>query len=410
MNSEKSIKEDFRDNEMTHNIEVTAKRKNGAIQSFLFSLDEISLDKKPCWLLMMIDISERKRAEEEILYLSYHDQLTGLYNRRFYQEEVKRLDTARNLPLTIAMGDVNGLKLINDSFGHSAGNELLQKAADAMRKSCRADDIIARFGGDEFVILLPQTDGPQAQKIIERIRGLAEEEKVESINISISFGYETKYKEDESTASVLKKAEEYMYRKKLFESQSMHGQTIGVIISSLYQKNKREEQHSHKVAALCEKMGIALELPEPVIIELKTAGLFHDIGKIAIDQNTLNNSGDLTDAQWEEISRHPEIGYRILSTTNDTSEMAGWVLSHHERWDGAGYPKGLKGEEIPLMSRIISIADSYDAMTSESCYQSVLSEDAAREVLLQNAGTKFDPGLVLVFLERGFRKKSIKAG
>lgn len=390
----------------SHNYEIRAKAKNSAIHYFLLSMDGITLGVKPCRIVMMVDITERKRAEEEILYLSYHDQLTGLYNRRFYQEEMIRLDVARNLPLTIAMGDVNGLKLINDSFGHAAGNELLQKAANVMKKSCRVDDIIARLGGDEFVILLPRTDAAHAQKIIERIQCLAAEEKVESIDVSISFGYETKYKEEESFEAVLKQAEEYMYRKKLFQSQSMQGQTIGVIISTLYQKNKREETHSHKVAALCEKMGIALGLPETVIMELKTAGLFHDIGKIAIDPDILNNNGDLTNAQWKEISRHPEIGYRILSTTNDTSEMAGWVLAHHERWDGTGYPKGLKGEEIPLMARIISIVDSYDAMTSGSRGQSVLSEDAAREAIKANAGIKFDPELVSIFIEKVIGKKS----
>ncbi|HZK70875.1 MAG TPA: diguanylate cyclase, partial [Clostridia bacterium] len=306
------------------------------------------------------DITKRKEADEEIIYLGYHDKLTGLYNRRFYEEEIKRLDTERNLPMTIVMGDANGLKLINDAFGHAMGDELLKKAAEAIKKGCRADDIIARLGGDEFVIILPKTDALETEKVIKRIKNLSLKEKVGSIDISISFGYETKNNEEEKIQEVFKKAEDYMYKKKLFISPSMRGKTINAIISTLHEKNKREEQHSHRVSALCKRMGEALGLPDKIIEELKSVGLLHDIGKIAIDENILNNSGKLTDDEWKEIKRHPEIGYRILSTVNDMSAMADYVLYHHERWDGKGYPRGLKGEDIPFVSRIIAIADAYD--------------------------------------------------
>ena len=191
-----------------------------------------------------------------------------------------------------------------------------------------------------------------------------------------------------------------MYKKKLFESPSMRGKTINAIISTLHEKNKREEQHSHRVSALCKSMGKAIGLPEGEIEELKTVGLLHDIGKIAIEENILNKPGKLTDDEWEEIKRHPEIGYRILSTVNDMSEMAEYVLAHHERWDGRGYPKGLKGEEIPFQSRIIAIADAYDAMTSERSYRSALSEEIAIEELQKNAGIQFDPELIRIFIEK----------
>ena len=346
------------------------------------------------------DITDWKKAEKEIHYLSYHDQLTGLYNRRFYEAELKRLDTEINLPMTIVMGDVNGLKLINDSFGHVMGDELLKKVAEVIKKGCRADDIIARLGGDEFVILLPKTDAFETEQIIKRINDLSLKEKVGTIDISISFGYETKNNEEEKIQEVFKKAEDYMYEKKLFESPSMRGKTIGAIISTLHEKNKREEQHSHRVSALCKRMGEALGLSEHKIEELKSVGLLHDIGKIAIDENIFNKPGKLTDDEWKEIKRHPEIGYRILSTVNDMSETAEYVLAHHEKWDGKGYPRGLKGEEIPFASRIITIADAYDAMTSERNYRSVLPNEVALEELQKNAGIQFDPKLVSVFIEK----------
>jgi len=346
------------------------------------------------------DITDYTKAEDEIRYLSYHDQLTGLYNRRFYQEELIRLDTKSNLPITIVMGDVNGLKLINDSFGHSMGDELLKKVAQVLIKGFRENDIIARLGGDEFVILLPKTEATEAEQLIKHVKDMASKENVRSVDISVSYGYETKNDENAGIQEILKKAEDRMYKNKLFESPSMRGKTIKAIINTLHEKNKREEQHSHRVSLLCRKMGEALDMTAHEIEELKSVGLLHDIGKIAIEENILNKQEKLTCDEWEEIKRHPEIGYRILSTVNELSEMSEYVLYHHERWDGTGYPKGLKREEIPLQSRIITIADAYDAMTSERSYHRAMSKEISVEELRRNAGSQFDPGLVSIFIEK----------
>lgn len=351
-------------------------------------------------VLVFKDVTEEREKQKEILYLSYHDQLTGLYNRRFYEEELKRLDTKLNLPLTVVMADVNGLKLINDSLGHAIGDKLLKKVAEVLLQGCGTDGIVARLGGDEFIILLPKTDDFETEQIVKRITALASKEKVDSFDISISFGYETKKNEEEEIQEILKKSEDYMYRKKLMGRQSVRGKTIDAIITTLHEKNKREEQHSHRVSSLCKSMGEALNLSEGEIEELKTVGLLHDIGKIAIDENILNKPGRLTDVERKEIMGHPEIGYRILSTVNDMTDIAGFVLCHHERWDGKGYPKGLKGEEIPFVSRIIAITDAYDAMTSERSYRSALPEEVALNELQINAGIQFDPELVKVFIEK----------
>ena len=363
-------------------------------------LTSILLDGECVFHALLRDISERNKMEQQLQYLSYHDQLSGLYNRRFFEEELKRLDVKRNLPLSIVMGDVNGLKLINDSFGHVVGDQLLKKVAEVMTKGCRADEIIARLGGDEFVIMLPQTDVHETELILKRVQDLALKEKIGSVDISVSFGWETKNNEEERIEEIFKKAEEHMYKKKLFESPSMRGKTLKAIINALYEKDKREEQHSHGVSELCERMGNALCLPEEEIQELKTIGLLHDIGKIAIEESILNKPGKLTDDEWEEIKRHPEIGYRLLNTVNDMSVMAGYVLCHHERWDGSGYPKGLKGAAIPLQSRIIAVADTYNAMTSERSYRGALPETFALEELRKNAGLQFDPELVRIFIEK----------
>lgn len=351
------------------------------------------------------DITQRRQLEMKLEYLSYHDQLTGLYNRRFYEEELIRIDNEKNLPIAIIMADVNGLKLVNDSFGHAMGDELIKKVAEILKNGCRSTDIISRIAGDEFIIFLPKTTNDEAAQIVEHIKELEFKEKAGSIGISVAFGYETKMNIDENINEIIKKAENNMYKIKLFESPSVRGKTINTIISTLNEKNKREEEHSYRVSKLCEDMGHALALSQDSINELKTVGLLHDIGKIAIEENILNKPGKLTVEEFEEIKRHPEVGYRILSTVNEMSEMSEYVLAHHERWNGNGYPKKLKGEDIPLQSRIIAIADAYDAMISERSYRSALSEEAAIKELTVNAGIQFDAKLVKLFIEKVLNKE-----
>lgn len=350
------------------------------------------------------DITSKKKEQEEVLYLSYCDQLTGLYNRRYFENKLKEIDIEANLPITLIMADVNGLKLVNDSFGHNLGDELLKKAADVIKRGCRTSDIISRLGGDEFVAILINTNSLQAEQIIKRINKIALKEKVGAIDISISFGYETKTNPKENIHDIFKNAEDYMYRHKLYESSSIRNKTIDLIMNTLYEKSYREMQHSKRVSEICEAMAVRMNFDKDKVNQIKIAGLMHDIGKMGIEENILNKPYKLSEDERREVRRHPEIGYRILSSSNEFSEIAEYVLKHHERFDGKGYPGGFKGEEISIQSRIIAISDAYDAMTSNRPYRKGMSSEDALAEIKRCSGTQFDPDLTDIFINMALEK------
>ena len=342
------------------------------------------------------DITEKRQKEEEILHISYHDFLTNLYNRRYLSESIQKLEGS-DLPVTFIIADINGLKLTNDTFGHNFGDELIVVVAKAFERYFRKEDIVCRTGGDEFVIAMKNAEKQLALNIITKIQNELSSTFFHGMTISVSFGSAT-MTELGKDVETMKLAEIEMYRNKLFESTSDRSETIKAILSTLYVKNPREESHSRRVSAICMLMGEHLNMSQDDIKQLKVIGNLHDIGKIAIDESVLNKSGKLTPEEWQIIKRHPEIGYRILAASTDYAEMAEDILCHHERWDGTGYPKGLKGEAIPLRARIIALADAFDAMTEERPYRAPLSQQDALEEIRRNAGTQFDPFLSLEFI------------
>jgi diguanylate cyclase (GGDEF)-like protein/PAS domain S-box-containing protein len=348
------------------------------------------------------DITSRKQHEDEVKYLNYHDSLTGLYNRPFFHEELARLDTPRQLPLSIIIGDINGLKLINDALGHDEGDKLLVNVARILKASCRTDDIIARTGGDEFWILLPKTDGEGARQIVERIKSAcidySREQENDAFYVDISLGYATKTSSAESFTKIRNDAETYMYKRKLLETRSLHSSIIASIKTTLFEKSNETEAHATRLATMSKQLGLALNLSEDDLVALELFSTLHDIGKISIDQDILTKSGCLTDAEWNEIRKHPEVGYRIAQASPELRPISELILSHHERWDGTGYPQGLSGTKIPLMARLLAVVDSFDAMTENRSYRQALSRDEAIEEIRHNAGTQFDPQIAELFL------------
>ncbi len=346
-------------------------------------------------VITFTDNTERRKSQAHINYLTYHDSLTGLYNRAYFEEELKRLNREENLPLTIIFGDLNGLKLTNDVFGHAAGDELLKKAAEALRKSCREGDIISRVGGDEFTIILPRTTPEIAEKVCGRIREEFSKVRVNAIKASIAVGYAVKDAPGEPAEETVKDAEEAMYKRKSLTRKAVGSEMIDTIMDTLHEKNPREKRHSESMSRICQEIGRAMKMSETEIRKLKDAGYLHDIGKIILDEDILNKGDELQLLERyldREMAQHPVAGFRILNLFEDTLDLAEGAFTHHENWDGSGYPRGIKGEEIPLMGRILRGAETYDGILM-SLEKGVLAREEALENIREQRGTAIDPGI-----------------
>lgn len=349
------------------------------------------------------NITETRKMQLTNEYLSYHDQLTGVYNRRYFEEALIKFDSEEYLPIAIAMADVNGLKLTNDAFGHQTGDKLLRLVSDILYRNCPSQGFISRIGGDEFVLICPNASQVEMSEMSMSIyKSISSERKKHSI-LSISIGWEMKTTAEQTMTDIFNKAEEQMYRKKLTESQSSRNQTVQAIMKTLNEKNAREKIHSERVSTISRLIGEAMNLDYGTVKEIETAGLLHDIGKIAVDEDILNKERRLTEEEYNKIKKHPESSYQILKSINAYAGLAEDVLSHHERWDGNGYPRRLKGEEISLIARIICIADAYEAMTADRAYRKAMAKEDALMELKKCVGTQFDKEIVRVFEEKVYQ-------
>ncbi len=350
--------------------------------------------------IVAVDVSEKKKDEQKIRYLSYHDKLTNVYNRAYFDDFIEALDKNERYPFSIIIGDMNGLKDLNDHYGHKKGDMLLKNMAEICVESCRDSDIVCRIGGDEFAIVCPETNENGARAICDRIRQLCLETEVEIVgNPSIALGYSTKNYAEENVDKIFKHADNNMYRNKMTYSDSSSGMYIKAFQLMLEKSSFEDKQHSELVRNHAVELGQKLNLSSSDLDDLGVIAKLHDIGKVGVPNEILNKPSKLSEEEYEIVKGHAYFGYSLLNATPSTLKIADYILHHHERYDGFGYPDGLKGEDIPLLSRIITVVDAYVVMTHDAPYRLAMTEEAAIQELKEHASTQFDAAIVETFLE-----------
>ena len=380
-------------------LDTIHRRKDGSTNNVEVSVTLLDKDKR-LMVCFTRDITERKLEMKEKESLSYLDHLTGLFNRRYLEKELRRLDNSSSLPLAVLAIDVNDLKLTNDAFGHLGGDDLLREVGNVLRRSCRDGDILGRAGGDEFAIYLPKTNREAAERVKERILREASEARVEPMVLSLSVGIAIKTEVSQNIADIIREADNSMYHDKVQFARMRKQAALDKFLSIIFTKTPYEKLHAERVAQLGFALAKEAGLSDDRLVGFKEAAYMHDIGKISISESILNKPDKLTLAEWDEIKHHPAIGYRILKGVEGYSFHARAILYHHERWDGMGYPMGARGDRIPILSRILAIADAFEAMTADRPYRGRMSVEAAVQELRNNTGTQFDPELVEVFIEK----------
>jgi diguanylate cyclase (GGDEF)-like protein/putative nucleotidyltransferase with HDIG domain len=349
------------------------------------------------------------------------DALTGLLNRRGFEEAFElEVERARRLeaPLTLLVGDLDRFKDLNDRLGHPAGDRALELMGEALSAGVRRIDRVGRMGGEEFALVLPDTDEHEGYILAERIRAkIRENFAADLFPLTISFGVASYPTHGATTAGLLKAADQALYTAKEFGrdcSVIYSAETAEILRGDSHRKESTAErrvssliglagsmdtaEHSQMVGRYTKLIAVELGLSKELVERVQLAGVLHDIGKIGVADAIVNKPGPLTPSEWEEMQKHPEFGARMLERA-ELWDIAEWVLAHHERPDGKGYPLGLMGDEIPLEARIVAVADSYEAMTTDRVYRQSLGHTAARAELRRGSGTQFDARVVAAFLK-----------
>ena len=350
-------------------------------------------------VMVFRDVTEEKEHRERIEHIMSHDSMTGLFNRWYMEEFLRDYTFNPERRCALIMGDLNGLKLVNDAFGHNEGDRFIQKIATILRESCGKKDVVCRWGGDEFLILLADADAIETEALIQRILERCHAESDEKMQLSIALGYALKKGAEDPIDDVLREAEQLTYRRKLMIEKSFRSSVINALLSTLAAKSEETEEHAERLQQYCTQIGKILGISAKELDEMSLFAMLHDIGKVGINDAILRKPGPLTEPEWLEMRKHPEIGFRIAQNNIDLAPISEYILSHHEHWDGSGYPRGLSGEEIPILARILAVVDAFDAMTNERIYNKPRAREEAAAEIRRNAGTQFDPHIAYVFVE-----------
>ena len=326
-------------------------------------------------VIVFRDVTEKMRRHREIEYLSMHDFLTGLYNRRYFVESLHQHDFKKNLPLGLMMIDLNGLKILNDAYGHDYGDLALKMTADLLKEVFNEEQTVSRIGGDEFAVIIPHATEDIMNNYYKNIMKKLKNKKIKHIALSLAVGYELKHDINTDVDEVLRIAESHMYRHKFKESKKIRNKAIEAIFKSLIEQYPKEKEHAENVKMLASNVGKALKLSDADQSLLEMTAYYHDLGKIAIPSKILDKAYDeLKDEEIEIMNTHVEVGYQILKSSEDYFHISEFVLKHHEAYNGKGYPNGLKENDIPLISRIVSLCSKFDHLLLHKNIDAALNE------------------------------------
>ncbi len=357
-------------------------------------------------LIIIRDMTERMQMEIKLREMAEKDSLTKLYNRHCFMEKLNHFEGMNNKDFALLVIDIDGLKLVNDTLGHPYGDTIIIAIANILSTLFLHTGFVSRVGGDEFGVILSGYSQDQIEKMLEQMEEMLDEynEKIDVLKISVSSGYSILREGIVKTNAMYQEADNNMYQNKLLKESSIRNSLVKTLMKTLEVKDFITEGHADRLEELSLKMAKALKLNMHQVDRMKLLARFHDIGKVGIPDKILMKPSSLTEEEWIIMKTHSNIGKRIAEASSELKDISALIFHHHERFDGSGYPLGLKATDIPIECRILSIVDTFDAMTNDRPYRKAVPIEAATQEIINCSETQFDSALVNLFISLIERK------
>lgn len=360
-------------------------------------------------LIIIRDVTEQVLLEEQLRQAAEIDGLTGLFNRLSFENRLSRYDKRRARSFSVLLLDIDGLKIINDTLGHLSGDLLIKSMANIIKTHFNHIGFTARIGGDEFGVIISNCDAETIELSLMELTASVQKhnDMSDTLKITMSYGYSHIDDGIVDKDFMYQEADNNMYQNKLLKTSSTRHNTVKTLMKALEVRDYITEGHADRMGYLGRKMGLELKLSQSFIDRIELLTKFHDIGKVGISDTILNKPSRLNDKEYAIMKTHCAIGERIANESSELKDIAHLILKHHEKWDGTGYPLGLEGEAIPLECRILSLVDTYDAMTNDRPYRKAMSHEEAIDEIVRCSGTQFDPDLAELFIGLNFEESAL---